>query len=285
MSVARVLDGPSLAASLPGAERDAIGIWRVGSTPSVSYPAGGNAECFALEEGSWWFRHRNRIILTLMERFKLPPGAFLDAGGGNGFVSKSLQEAGLDVVLLEPGEAGARAARERGVQTVIAATLEQAAFPQGAFAGAGLFDVLEHIENDVGVLTATARAVSRDGALFISVPACPWLFSGEDREAGHFRRYTRKSLLETIHRAELETLWCGGAFLTLRWPALLTRRVPWMLGMQRSWSSKARATAHTGAGPVQRIMQLSLERELGRISRGEELPAGLSLFAVARPRR
>jgi hypothetical protein len=59
------------------------GYWS-GETAAVSYPEAGNDECLAIEETSFWFLHRNRAILELLQAFPPPPGPLLDAGGGNG---------------------------------------------------------------------------------------------------------------------------------------------------------------------------------------------------------
>lgn len=90
------------------------GIWYARDSTDVSYPTEGNEDCFALEEGSLWFRHRNRCIVSLVSSYPpLNQGALFDVGGGNGFVSKRMAEAGFEVVLIEPGVEGARNAKKR----------------------------------------------------------------------------------------------------------------------------------------------------------------------------
>lgn len=61
------------------------GIWYSEDTREVSYTTDGHAACFAIEDDSFWFRHRNDCILSVVERF--PPegeGPIFDIGGGNG---------------------------------------------------------------------------------------------------------------------------------------------------------------------------------------------------------
>jgi len=45
------------------------GIWHSSSRQVVSYPVEGNKTCFALEDSSFWFRHRNACITTVVKRF------------------------------------------------------------------------------------------------------------------------------------------------------------------------------------------------------------------------
>mgnify|MGYP007131759322 CR=1 FL=1 len=77
--------------SAQGLVRRDPGIWFAERAAPVSYPAHGNATCLAVEDTSFWFRHRNRCILEFVHRYR-PDGPLLDIGGGNGFVSPGLQQ-------------------------------------------------------------------------------------------------------------------------------------------------------------------------------------------------
>ena len=57
------------------------------------------------------------------------------------------------------------------------------------------FNVLEHIEDDVGALASFAGLVRPGGAIVVLTPACPFAMSPFDREIGHLRRYSRRSLV------------------------------------------------------------------------------------------
>jgi hypothetical protein len=48
-----------------------------------------------------------------------------------------------------------------------------------------------------------ARAIRPEGAIVLIVPAFPSLYGPVDRKLGHFRRYTRRSLAATAHKARL----------------------------------------------------------------------------------
>jgi hypothetical protein len=74
-------------------------IWVAPASREISYPSEGNDVCFQIEDDSFWFHHRNRIITSVFSQFP-PEGTIFDVGGGNGFVSLGLQQAGLDAVLV-----------------------------------------------------------------------------------------------------------------------------------------------------------------------------------------
>ena len=61
-----------------------------------------------------------------------------------------------------------------------------------------MHDVLEHIEDDAGAVKALQALLKPGGIAVISVPAYQWLFGHHDVQLGHFRRYTRRSLLDVL---------------------------------------------------------------------------------------
>jgi SAM-dependent methyltransferase len=65
------------------------------------------------------------------------------------------------------------------------------------------FNVLEHIPDDVAALRAAHRVVRPGGAVVIFVPAFEVAMSRFDREVGHVRRYSRRSLRHSLSAAGL----------------------------------------------------------------------------------
>lgn len=59
-------------------------------------------------------------------------------------------------------------------------------------------NVLEHIENDLAILQDLNRNLKPGGYLVIYVPAFEILFSKLDDRVGHYRRYTKRDLLEKL---------------------------------------------------------------------------------------
>jgi hypothetical protein len=94
-------------------ERD--GIFYSDKTRQLSYPEEGNDTFYLVEDNSSWFKHRNECKAYLANQFS-GHNDFWDIGGGNGFVTKTLQEGGYQAVLVELGVQGAENARKRGVK-------------------------------------------------------------------------------------------------------------------------------------------------------------------------
>ena len=265
-----------------GLVKHADGMWVTQEQRGVSYPDEGNAACFQVEDRSFWFAHRNRCIQAVVER--LPPdGMFVDVGGGNGFVAKALVDAGLDVTLVEPGPTGARNARRRGVESVVCGTFEQAHFPKRSLGGIGVFDVIEHVEDDVAFVRTLCESLRPAGRLFVTVPAFGALWSDDDTAAGHYRRYSPETLRQTLESAGLRVELMTCLFLFLPLPVFIFRRIPSLLGIRRTESEHAAKEHQASNAMVRSLLGAALDYELRALNRGQTFRFGGSVLAVATP--
>jgi len=268
----------------PDLTLSADGVWCSQSQQEVSYPSDGNESCFQIEESSFWFKHRNACIVAAVTSF--PPndlGPIFDIGGGNGYVSIGLIQAGFDVVLVEPGRAGAVNARKRGVPTVICASTATAGFAPSAMAAVGLFDVVEHIQDDVRFLRSIRGLVKKGGRLYATVPAYSALWSNEDELAGHFRRYTCGSISQAIEQAGFKVQYATYIFRPLPLPILLLRALPHRLGRASPASNTRDITRdhHPGSSIASRALRWLLDGEASKISSKRRMACGGSCLVVA----
>lgn len=263
-----------------GLVRTPDGLWTSHTRRVVSYPEGDHDRLFAVEDHSFWFAHRNRCLAAWIPQHP-PPGALLDVGAGNGFVASALIEAGLPTVALEPSAAAARHARSRGLDPVICATLEDAAFEPGSVPAAGLFDVLEHIEDRPSFLEHLRSRLQVGGRVYLTVPALRWLWSGEDVRAGHHLRYTRRTLTAELAESGLSVEVVRPFFAHLVVPVLLMRVIAERLALRRA-SAQALARDLAPGSPLATAMANGVgaaERSL--VAMGVPIPLGTSLYAVA----
>jgi SAM-dependent methyltransferase len=264
----------------PGLIRESDRFFAVASTDKVSYPLSAQAQLAAVEESSFWFRHRNDVIGSLVRRFP-PSGPIVEIGGGNGHVSLGLARLGFSTIVLEPGAGGAEVAHSRGL-AVIRAAFTPETFVAGTLPAIGLFDVIEHIANAQQFLTDCRRALVPGGTLYITVPAFQSLWSSDDEFAGHYRRYSHSSLKRVLRGAGFEIAFMSAFFSLLVIPLFLLRALPSALGWRKVSTIDQAVAHHQIGGQTSDILKRLQRWEIAAVRNGHTVPLGTSLIAVAR---
>jgi len=240
----------------------------------------------AAEDRHFWFRARNRVIETLAAQLTagLAPGyRVLEVGCGTGSALRALERAcprgtvlGMDLF----GE-GLRHAHRHGAR-LVQADLHHPPFV-ARFDLVGLFDVVEHLADDVRVLRDLAALLAPEAALLVTVPASRRLWSSYDETVRHRRRYEPAELAarlrEAGYRVEYLTPYMSAIF-----PLVWARRKLARRGRAGSDAdSHALAEGEFRVVPgLNALLRLCLAPEARRIARRRTLPFGTSLVAVAR---
>jgi SAM-dependent methyltransferase len=220
-----------------------------------------------------------------MDKNDPPPkaGPIFDIGGGNGFVAKGLLDAGLDVVLVEPGPNGAINAKKRGLPHVICATTHTAKFKPETLTAIGVFDVVEHIEDDVGFLNHLWELLIPGGMLYLTVPAYQSLWSQEDVDGGHFRRYNLSNLICMMGKSGFKASYSSYIFAYLPLVVFFLRTIPYKLNLVRSSSSSSIKEDHSSPKGIGSIILNYLHKwELNKIRGIKRIPLGGSCMIAAR---
>jgi SAM-dependent methyltransferase len=257
------------------------GIWFSKKRSRVSYPSTGNETCYLIEDESFWFRHRNHCILECMRAYP-PTGAVFDVGGGNGFVSLGMQNSGYEPVLVEPGLSGAHNAKSRGLADVICSTLEDAGFPARSLPAIGIFDVVEHIDDQRRFLCQLRELLRPGGRIYVTVPAYRWLWSSDDVFSGHFRRYTRASLIREMNRSGFDVEFSSYFFAGLPLPVLFARTLPGRFGLRNVAETHGGAREHLMLGGLRTLVDALFAWERKAIANRCSIPFGSSCLLVAR---
>lgn len=219
-------------------------------------------------ETSWWYKGRASAIRALLARsgVKEGNGPVLDYGAGYGGMHDELERLGPYVYAYEPDASARAEAATRGYTTTYT-TKEEALSRR--YARVGLFDVVEHIEDDRAFLQSLHEALTPSGLLVITVPAFPFLWSEHDVMNNHFRRYTRRSLTAVLEETGYEMLAVSYWNMLLFFPATLVRL------MGHSGSSTL------AGGFLNRVLTVVVAFE-SLLIQMFSLPFGVSLVAIAR---
>jgi SAM-dependent methyltransferase len=233
------------------------------------------------DERHWWYRGRRRVLAAVIGSLDLPASSrVLDAGCGSGRTLDDLAALG-EAHGAEPSPLGVEAARRRG-HVVRRAPVEELPFEDAAFDLVTCLDVIEHTPDDERALRELRRVTRPDGALVVTVPAYPALWSAHDVSNRHYRRYTRAALRTAARasgwRVERETGFNAAYLAPAAAVRLARRRAPAAATAEPASELALTPPALNG------LLEAPLRLEASLIARGRDLPAGLSLLAVLRPR-
>lgn len=228
------------------------------------------------EPTHFWFRARARLIGRTV-RARVDVGGWLELGCGTGFVlAEVARRHGGPCHGQEVSRRALEIARRRTSAALYLCPMD--GVPVGELAGVGLFDVLEHLPDDAGTLAIASRYLRRGGAMVLTVPAHPWLWSQVDVAAGHRRRYRRDALASLLESAGLRVEFCRPFFTSLL-PGVLLRRI----ARRRGADTVLRTFLRPPPGPVNAALRGIAEVE-GLFCRMGLTALGTSLLAVGRKR-
>jgi len=179
----------------------------------------------SLEDENFWFQARNELIIYCLKKYFSGFQNFAEIGCGTGYVLKEVEInfpsaniLGSELFFEGLTYASQRCKKSKLVQ------LDARRIPyNNQFNVVGIFDVLEHINDDRLVLSSIAKSLASYGGLMITVPQHPWLWSSVDDVACHVRRYTASEIEQKVIEANFEIL-LSTSFVSLLLPAMFISR-------------------------------------------------------------
>lgn len=174
-------------------------------------------------EVHWYYQSKKLPLFDYAERLLARGKALtiVDVGAGSGFFALGLEkyygEAIAKVYLVDIGYTAEEMAVTRGKKIEKVAAIP----PVIEHSLVLLMDVLEHLPDDLAMLTAIKQAcVGDDNHFFITVPAFRSLWSGHDVFLGHYRRYRipmLRAVLEKAHFRRIKNYYLYGSLFPLIW--------------------------------------------------------------------
>ena len=227
----------------------------------------------------WYYASKARALLQFLKGLRVK--TVLDVGAGSGVFARKLLDAGVceRAVCVDPAYAAERTERHNGHEIRFLRAAPGASGAPGTLAELVLMmDVLEHVDDDVGLLRRTTRSLRPQDRVAITVPAFQFLWSGHDVFLEHRRRYTRRQLEAVVREAGLEPL-RSGYFFGLLFPVAAFQRL-----LER-WRLNAGAaeprSALSAQSPALNTVLVSLHDLERRILFPFNRLAGLTVFCLA----
>lgn len=236
----------------------------------------------ALEANHWWYRGMRAIYSRLLRRHVHANTAFvLDIGCGSGGNFPVLAPYG-SVVGIDVAPVALELWPERP-SGLVQANAIALPFKGESFDLVTLLALVEHVEDDIGVLQEAARVCRPEGIVMVNVPAYQFLWTDHDEANRHVRRYRARELKQKARAAGLEAVAVSYANTFLFPVAFVTRL------LQRVQQRMVRkGTPRVDMFPVREPLNawlahlLSLE---GKLMDWISLPFGVSIVAVFAPEK
>jgi SAM-dependent methyltransferase len=165
-----------------------------------------------------WFRAKEDIVKGYLRPHVADDARIVVLGVGNGATVARLRRLarrcaieGLDV---DQAALELCATRDpRGTYRLADLETDPIGHPDSADVVVAL-NVLEHLQDDPGVVGRIAACLRPGGVLVVNVPAHPWLFGDHDVRLGHLRRYRPGEIEAHVRAAGLKVAHATPLFMT-----------------------------------------------------------------------
>lgn len=153
-----------------------------------------------VERNHWFYSGKRAIVRHWIQRLRpLQPNDLLaDCGAGTGYFASEMTKTCRVLAVDDYEESLVIARQQLGAERVRKGSCTALPLEDASVDVLTALDVIEHVEHDRAAVRDFARVVRPGGLVVITVPALMLLWSDWDLVLHHYRRYTRKSLLEIV---------------------------------------------------------------------------------------
>ncbi|MFZ4286382.1 class I SAM-dependent methyltransferase [Variovorax sp. HJSM1_2] len=186
----------------------------------------------------WYYQSKAKAVKNLLSNINT--STILDVGAGSGFFSKHLlaHSAAKEAWCVDISYAHDSDSSEAGKPVHFRRSIDSSNADLVL-----LMDVLEHVDDDVGLLTDYVSKVAKGTYFLISVPAFKFLWSEHDVFLEHKRRY-RLSQIENVAQSSGLTVKHGAYYFGAVFPIAATVRLVGNLFHKESTQPRSQLKMH-----------------------------------------
>jgi SAM-dependent methyltransferase len=186
----------------------------------------------------WYYRSKAEAMLRLIDNFT--PSKILDVGAGSGFFSRQLlsRSSAEEAWCVDTNYAHDSDSVEFGKSIHFRRSVDSVSADLVL-----MMDVLEHVDDDVGLLGHYVQKAPQGSRFLISVPAFQFLWSDHDIFLEHKRRYTLDQLESVVKSANL-TVKDGTYYFGLVFPLVAVMRLAQRLRRHRDITPQSQLSSH-----------------------------------------
>lgn len=191
-----------------------------------NYPKEAFEALYKIEDKHFWFAVRQEIIkIVINKNIKQKKNhSFLEIGCGTGITLLLLEKLGFLITGLDIHREGLRLARKRTDARLLCASIYKLK-EKNKYENIGLFDVIEHVNNDSLFLGTCQNMLKKGGRIVVTVPADMRLWSRMDEASGHKKRYTKHELIGLLQKSGFKVEYISYFNFLLYIPLFLFRRL------------------------------------------------------------
>jgi SAM-dependent methyltransferase len=191
----------------------------------------------------------------------------LEIGAGHGTMTEVFA-AGFDVVAVEPSERAGKLLLDRFAEATVELVVgyDTDIETSRRFGSIVMINVLEHVDDDDGLLRRCLDRLEPGGRLCIWVPGFPSLYSHFDAKVGHYRRYTKRQASAQLRSAGFR---------------ITEARYVNVVGFLGWWAVVKVLRRNPTSGEALRTIDQRITPVLRKVESRVPVPFGQSLFIVA----
>lgn len=219
----------------------------------------------------WYYKSKSNAMMRLLS--DASPSVILDIGAGSCFFSKKLlsSTAAKEAWCVDISYENDSDATESGKTVYFRRSVEKVNADLVL-----LMDVLEHVDDDVGLLTGYVNKVPSGANFLISVPAFQSMWSGHDVFLEHKRRYRLNQMEDVVRQAGL-TVKHGAYYFGAVFPIAVAIRMASNLLQRGRGKAQSQLSQHHPF--VNRVLAAMSSAEMPFFLRNRL--AGLTVFVLA----
>lgn len=239
------------------------------------------SEYYNLERSNWWFLARRNILSAQIKKLPISNKSLriLNLGIATGASSQWLSEFG-NVTSVEYDKDVCDFVREELKIDVVQASITDLPFEDKSFDLVCAFDVIEHVEDDRKAIEEMSRVCTKQGYIFVTVPAFMHLWSEHDEINLHFRRYTMDGLTNLIKK-EVLSIKYNSYFNTFLYPPISLVRVISMLKSNKKEKQPKSDFSKINSSFLEKILFHIFNSENILLRRSIKMPFGVSIMLLA----
>ncbi len=164
-------------------------------------------EFYNNEEIHWWHRSAREIQLYFVKKYlRTKKPSILDIGCGTGSTLRQLSKLGK-VIGIDFSQEAINYCNKRGLKNVTLGDATRLRFRSKSFDCVTVFDVIEHIDEDLKAFKEIKRVLKSGGIAIFTMPAFMFLWDNHDVVNQHYRRYSMQELKNKLQFTSFEIVY------------------------------------------------------------------------------